>query len=182
MLPCLCFCLSGDRHSLGSLAFKTARPADESWKSGDHRISGAGVRMYQRSGLQVQEHSEMHTHSCIIHQTLINCIDAKLFPHNKSQFLISSSDEFRESQKFLLAAVMWRRPAILCCENKLWKSSITIEKMDDVFDLVLISYIRKTRLISLFTLPSSVSYSSHSLRNWDASQTFRGKKNIVTDV
>ncbi len=30
--PCLCICFyrSGDRHSLSSLAFKTARPADES--------------------------------------------------------------------------------------------------------------------------------------------------------
>lgn len=57
---CVCFC-SGDRNSIGSLAFETARPADESGKFGDHRLSGARVWMHKRSRLQVfeREHSEI---------------------------------------------------------------------------------------------------------------------------
>lgn len=55
------FYLSGDRHSLSSLAIETACPADESWKFGDHRVSGAGVWMHKCFGLQVLDHVEMYT-------------------------------------------------------------------------------------------------------------------------
>lgn len=168
----VCFYLAGDRHSLSSMASEAARPADESWEFGDHRVSGARVRMYKRSGLQVREHADLYSDNTrTAHATHI-ILGSYCFTYKMSNNLLIKETKvwlkahvaLHQSTNCCLLLWCWSRP-VFCCRrintqsllggNDTGQTGRLQEKMDDVLDVVLISYIRMPRFISLFCAPLS---------------------------